>query len=314
MRELERHDTDTHWAAPALDGGALTLVRTVADLDRVLAPTRPGGTIGLVPTMGAFHEGHLSLMRRAREECDVVVVSLFVNPTQFGPGEDLAGYPRDERRDLALAAAEGVDVLFAPSEDEVYPDGAAVTAPVPKLATVLCGTPELRGPGHFRGVATVVAKLFAMVRPDVAYFGQKDFQQTLVIKQLVRDLGLPIRIEVCPTVRDPDGLALSSRNAYLTPAEREQALSLNRALGAAAATISAGGGHDESVAAATRVLHDAGVVPEYLEILRAADLEPPRWSPAEEVVVAVAARIGRARLIDNHVFKLPAFVYDPIPA
>jgi pantoate--beta-alanine ligase len=314
MRELERHETDTNGARPALEGGRPKLVRTVADLHRALAAVRKdGSTIGLVPTMGAFHEGHLSLIRRARSECDVVVVSLFVNPTQFGPTEDLTSYPHDEDRDLALAVEEGVDVLFAPAEKEVYPDGPALTVEVHDVGTVLCGAPDLRGPGHFRGVATVVAKLFDMVRPDVAYFGQKDFQQTLVIKQLVRDLGLPVRIEVCPTVRDRDGLALSSRNAYLAPAERERALSLNRALAAAAATISAGGTREQSLAAAASVLEDAGVVPEYLEILRAADLRPPRWAPAEEVVIAVAARIGRARLIDNSVFKLPVLVFDPTP-
>jgi pantoate--beta-alanine ligase len=312
MRELERHETDTHGPSPALDSGRLKLVRTIADLRRSLAPAREDGRrIGLVPTMGAFHEGHLSLMRRAREECDVVVVSLFVNPTQFGPAEDLASYPRDEGRDVALAAEEGVDVLFAPSEHEVYPDGPILSVAVPEVATVLCGAPDLRGPGHFRGVATVVAKLFDMVQPGVAYFGQKDFQQTVVIKELARDLGLPVRIEVCPTVRDADGLALSSRNAYLTPAERERALALNRALSAAAATISAGGGPGESLAAASRVLDEAGVIPEYLEVLRAADLKQPRWTPAEEVLAAVAARIGRARLIDNQVFKLPVLISQP---
>ncbi len=293
----------------------MKLVRTVAGLgDTLAAPRQAGRRIGLVPTMGAFHEGHLSLMRRARAECDVVVVSLFVNPTQFGPAEDLASYPRDEGRDIALAVEEGVDVLFAPPEEEVYPEGPALTAPVPEVASVLCGAPDLRGPEHFRGVATVVARLFDMAKPDVAYFGQKDFQQTLVIEQLVRDFGLPVRLEVCPTVRDRDGLALSSRNAYLTPSERERALSLNRALEAAAEAISGGASREEARAAAAAVLEAAAVEPEYLEVLRAADLRTPSWTPAEEVVIAVAARIGRARLIDNSVLKLPVLVLQPTPA
>jgi pantoate--beta-alanine ligase len=313
MRELERRERDINGTRPVHSGG-IEVVRSVAGLRLALAaPRRAGRTIGLVPTMGALHEGHLSLIRRAREECDVVVVSLFVNPTQFAPGEDFTSYPRDEVQDAALAAREGAELLFAPPEEEVYPHRPSTTVEVPDVANVLCGAPERRGVGHFRGVATVVTKLFDMCRPDVAYFGQKDFQQTLVIKRLVRDLWIPVRIEVCPTVRDHDGLALSSRNAYLSPAERDRALSLHRALDAAAAAIAAGAPRPEALAAARAVLDAASVVPEYLEILSAEDLSSPRWTPGEEVVIALAARIGRARLIDNSIVQLPVSVPDPVP-
>jgi pantoate--beta-alanine ligase len=275
-------------------------VRTVAALREGLLPERRAGrSIGLVPTMGAFHEGHLSLIRRARCDCDVVVVSLFVNPIQFAQGEDLATYPRDEGRDAALAEEQGVDLLFAPDVEEVYPAGFDSTVRVGGLTEVLEGDPRRRGPGHFEGVATVVTKLFNMVAPDRAYFGQKDAQQVLVIRKLVRDLDIPVRIEVCPTVRDPDGLALSSRNAYLSREERARALALSRALGAAQAAVAEGERDGASVlSAARRELHGAGVEPEYLELRSAADL-----SPVERVngstLLAVAARIGRARLIDN---------------
>ncbi|HZB06827.1 MAG TPA: pantoate--beta-alanine ligase, partial [Thermoleophilaceae bacterium] len=206
-------------------------VRTVAELREALAPERRAGRgIGLVPTMGFFHDGHLSLMRRARADNDVLVVSLFVNPAQFGPGEDLEAYPRDEARDAALADAEGVDLLFAPAVEEVYPDGFDTTVTVAGLTETLEGDEAQRGAEHFAGVTTVVTKLFNMVAPDVAYFGQKDAQQALVIRKLVRDLDIPVRIEVCPTIRDEDGLALSSRNAYLSAEERERALALSRAL------------------------------------------------------------------------------------
>jgi pantoate--beta-alanine ligase len=275
-------------------------VRTVAELRELLRPERRAGRrIGLVPTMGYFHGGHLSLMRRARSDCDVVVVSLFVNPAQFGPGEDLDAYPRDERRDAELAEAEGVDVLFAPPVEEVYPRGFATTVAVRDLTETLEGDEAQRGAEHFQGVTTVVTKLFNMAEPDVAYFGQKDAQQALVIRKLVRDLDIPVQIEVCPTIRDPDGLALSSRNAYLSPEERERALSLNRALRAAEAAV-AGGTCDAAavVAAARAELDRAGVEPDYLQLRSATDL-----SPVERVngstLLAVAARVGRARLIDN---------------
>jgi pantoate--beta-alanine ligase len=281
-------------------------VRTVEALRAELAPhRREGRSIGLVPTMGAFHEGHLSLMRAARGQSGVVVVSLFVNPTQFGEGEDLAAYPRDEARDAELAAGEGVDLLFAPPAEEVYPSGFDATVTVGDVTEVLDGDPAQRGPEHFAGVTTVVTKLFNMVQPEAAYFGQKDAQQAVVIRKLVRDLDMPVRIEVCPTVREPDGLAMSSRNAYLTEEERVRALALSRALDAADAAVAEGRREAEDVLAAARQELDAGgVEPEYLELRSAGDL-----SPASRVngttLLAVAARVGRARLIDNKILGDP---------
>jgi pantoate--beta-alanine ligase len=274
--------------------------RSVAELREVLAPERAAGRgIGLVPTMGYFHEGHLSLMRRARQDCDVVVVSLFVNPAQFGPGEDLDAYPRDEARDAALAEAEGVDLLFTPAREEVYPEGFDTTVSVGGLTSVLEGAPAQRGAGHFEGVATVVVKLFNMVQPEVAYFGQKDGQQALVVRKLVRDLDIPVRIEVCPTVRDPDGLALSSRNAYLSAVERERALALSRALRAAEERVALGERDAAAVLAAARAeLDEAGIEPEYLELRSATDLSPVQRVNGT-TLLAVAARVGCARLIDN---------------
>jgi pantoate--beta-alanine ligase len=275
-------------------------VRTVAELRELLAPERRAArAIGLVPTMGFFHDGHLSLMRQARAENDVVVVSLFVNPAQFAPGEDFAAYPRDEQRDTELAEAEGVDILFSPTVDEVYPDGFDTTVAVGGLTATLEGDEAQRGAEHFQGVTTVVTKLFSMAGPDAAYFGQKDAQQALVIRKLVRDLNIPVRIEVCPTIRDADGLALSSRNAYLSPQERERALALSRALRAAEAAVENGTREAAAVVAAARdELERAGVEPDYLQLRSAADL-----SPVERVngstLLAVAARVGRARLIDN---------------
>jgi pantoate--beta-alanine ligase len=278
------------------------ILRTIQGLREALAPERhQGRTIGLVPTMGSFHDGHLSLIRRGRSENDVLVVSLFVNPAQFGPNEDLETYPHDEARDAALGEAEGVDVLFAPPVGEIYPAGFDTSVAVGGLTGVLDGDPSRRGPDHFRGVTTVVTKLLNIVQPDVAYFGQKDGQQALVIRRLVRDLDIPVRIVVCPTVRDADGLALSSRNAYLSPAERGRALALSRALRAAEEQV-AGGVTDASavLAAARAELARAGVEPEYLELRSTDDL-----SEVERVngstLLAVAARVGRARLIDNTV-------------
>ena len=273
-------------------------VRTVAELREELASKRRSGrTIGLVPTMGAFHEGHLSLMRAAREATDIVVVSLFVNPTQFGPNEDLGAYPRDEAADAAMAEEQGADILFAPPVEEVYPDGFDTSVKVEGVTEVLCG--EHRGREHFDGVTTVVAKLFNMAQPDVAFFGQKDAQQALVIRRMVRDLDMPVRIEVCPTVRESDGLALSSRNAYLDTAARERATALNRALSAADDTVRAGERDASAVLAAARAqLSAAGVEPEYLE-LRSTDTLQPVERVNGSTLLAVAARVGRARLIDN---------------
>jgi len=252
-----------------------------------------------VPTMGYLHEGHLSLIRAARAECDLVVMSLFVNPTQFGPAEDLDRYPRDEERDLRLAAEAGADLVFAPTVEEVYPEGFATAVEVSgPLTEVLDGDPSRRGPEHFRGVTTVVAKLFNVVGPDVAYFGQKDAQQAVVIRRMVRDLDLPLRVEVLPTVREPDGLAMSSRNAYLEPADRERATALSRAL-AAAESGAKGGSLAGGLDAARRELAGAGIEPEYLEARDAETLEPVERLGDRPVLVAVAARVGAARLIDN---------------
>ena len=285
----------------------LRTVRTVAALRAaVSAARRSDHSIGLVPTMGSLHEGHLSLMRAARHRCGFVVMSLFVNPAQFGPGEDYERYPRDERRDAELAAGAGVDLLFAPPMTEVYPERFSTSVQVDGLTDVLCGAPASRGREHFTGVTTVVAKLLNMCAPDVAFFGQKDYQQSLVIRRLVRDLDLPVRIEVCPTVREPDGLALSSRNAYLDPEQRERAASLNRALDAAAQAAHDGADPAQVRAAALGVLRAAAVVPEYVEVLRADDLSAPRWEPGEHLVVALAAVIGPARLIDNSLIELPS--------
>jgi pantoate--beta-alanine ligase len=273
-------------------------IRTVAELRAELADApRP---IGLVPTMGFFHDGHLSLMRAARAANDTVVVSLFVNPAQFGPNEDLHAYPRDEARDLALAEAEGVDIVFAPSTDEVYPAGFDASVDVGGLTEPLDGAAR---PGHFKGVTTIVTKLFNIVGADAAYFGQKDAQQALVIQKLVRDLNMPVRIEVCPTVRESDGLAMSSRNAYLTDDERIRAAALSRALRAAERTVADGVvDADAVIAAARQELDEAGIEPEYLELRSVSDL-----TPAERVngstLLAVAARVGRARLIDNTMLK-----------
>jgi pantoate--beta-alanine ligase len=273
--------------------------RTKAELRDVLTgPRREGATIGLVPTMGYLHEGHLSLLRAARGECELVVMSLFVNPTQFGPGEDLDRYPRDEGRDAELAEDEGVDVIFAPSAAEVYPDGYATYVDVHRLTEVLDGDPAQRGPEHFRGVTTIVAKLLNIVQPDAVYFGQKDAQQAIVIRRMVSDLDFPVRIEVLPTVREADGLALSSRNAYLGPEDRERAAALSRAL-QTARDSAAGGSLAAALAAAREELLEAGIEPEYLEARDASDLAPVAELNGRPVLVAVAAKIGAARLIDN---------------
>ena len=279
----------------------MNVARDKLELREALAATRRDGrTIGLVPTMGALHDGHLALLTAARERCDVVVMSLFVNPAQFGPGEDLEAYPRDEARDLELAAEAGVDLVFAPSATEVYPSGFSTSVEVAGLTEVLDGDPQRRGPGHFRGVTTVVAKLFNAVGPELAFFGQKDAQQAVVIRRMARDLDFPVEIVVVPTVREPDGLAMSSRNAYLDPAERERAAALSRALRAAERAAEAGETSTEPALAAARAeLAAAGIEPEYLEARDAEDLTPARNFNGRPILVAVAARVGPARLIDN---------------
>ncbi len=275
------------------------IVRAKAELRDALAETRGiGRSVGLVPTMGYLHEGHLSLLRTARAECDVIVMSLFVNPAQFGPGEDLDRYPRDEERDTRLAAEAGVDLLYAPPVEEVYPTGFSTEVEVKGLTEVLCGDPAHRGAGHFHGVTTVVAKLFNTVQPEVAYFGQKDAQQAAVIRRMARDLDFPVRIEVLPTVREPDGLALSSRNAYLGAEDRKRATAIPRALRAAekralAESLAAG------LAAARHELEAAGIEPEYLEACDVEELRPVGELNGRPVLIALAARVGGARLIDN---------------
>jgi pantoate--beta-alanine ligase len=280
----------------------VNVIHTVAELRAALRdPRRAGQTIGLVPTMGAFHEGHLSLMRRARRDCDVVVVSLFVNPAQFNDPADLERYPRDHERDEALAADIGVNYLFAPGVEEVYPPGFATTVSVSEITETLEGAH--RGRAHFDGVATVVTKLFNMVAPDVAYFGQKDAQQALVIRRLVRDLDIPVRIEVCPTIREPDGLALSSRNAHLSAEDRARATALHGALTAVQDAVSAGERDPGALRArAHAVLSAAGIVPDYLELVSSDTLTPV--SRIDGAVLAViAAHVGGTRLIDNQLIQ-----------
>jgi pantoate--beta-alanine ligase len=276
----------------------MRVLRTVAALREELAPVRRRGLrVGLVPTMGALHDGHLSLISRAREDCDVVVVSLFVNPAQFNERSDLERYPRDESRDRELAAASGADVLFAPSAEEVYPAGFATSVDVLGVSERLEG--ESRGPEHFRGVATIVAKLLGMALPDVAYFGQKDAQQVVVIRRLVADLNLPVAIEALPTVREADGLAMSSRNALLSEVERERARSLSAALDAATRLAAAGERSADALLASGReVLDGAGVELDYLALVDPDTLEPVELLE-RPALLAVAARVGQVRLIDN---------------
>jgi pantoate--beta-alanine ligase len=284
-------------------------VRAIDELRSALAPARRAGkTIGLVPTMGALHDGHLALVARARAECDVVVVSLFVNPAQFDEQADLARYPRQERRDAELASNAGADVFFAPSADEVYPPGFATTVEVFGVTDRLEGVS--RGAEHFRGVATVVTKLLGMAQPDVAYFGQKDAQQVVVIRRLVADLNLPVRVQVCATVREPDGLALSSRNVRLSAEERTRALALGEALQAATKRAAEGERSAEvllDVACAAMLAR--GVQPEYLELV-----DPETLLPCERLehdsLLAVAARVGETRLIDNAILR-PSAASNP---
>jgi pantoate--beta-alanine ligase len=250
----------------------MKVVRTIAELEL-------RGEIGLVPTMGAFHEGHLSLFRVARAENELVVASLFVNPAQFGESADLAAYPRDEERDARLAEEAGVDVLLAPSADEMYPPGFATWIDVDDA-----GGEGAARPGHFRGVATVCVKLFDIVRPRRAYFGQKDAQQAVVVRRVVRDLNLDVEIRVCPTIRDTDGLALSSRNTRLSVKERGRALALPRALAAGAKAA-------DPVAVVRAQLN--GLVPEYVELV---ELDGA-------TVLAAAVRVGHTRLIDNVIVR-----------
>ena len=287
----------------------MKVIRTVAGLRaELLESKRAGRTIGLVPTMGAFHAGHLSLIRRARRDCAVVVVSLFVNPTQFNDDTDLNGYPRDPDRDAALAAELGVDYLFAPGVEEVYPEGFATTISVHGITETLEGAH--RGRAHFDGVATVVTKLFNMVGPDIAYFGQKDAQQAIVIQRLVRDLDIPVTIEVCPTVRESDGLAMSSRNVHLSPADRARATALHRALGAVRDAVSAGE-RDPGAARelALAELARAEIEPDYVELVSAGTMAPLQRIDRAALAL-LAAPVGGTRLIDNELIDPPSETDD----
>jgi len=267
----------------------LTIVRTQDEL----TAARGDGTVALVPTMGALHDGHIQLLKHARPLGDTLVASIFVNPTQFAPGEDFEEYPRTFDADLERCAEAGVDVVFAPTIDTMYPTGLDTTVMVDPgpLGSILEGSVR---PGHFRGVLTVVAKLFGLVRPDVAVFGEKDYQQLVLIRQMAQALCLAVDVQGCPTVRDPDGLALSSRNAYLSPDEREQATALSRALRAGAAV--AADGSEAVLAAAQSVIDTVPIDLDYLTLTNP-DLGEP--APGEEARLLIAARVGKPRLIDN---------------
>lgn len=282
----------------------MIIVERIADLRARCDEQRAdGGRVGFVPTMGFFHAGHRSLMRAARERADFVVVSLFVNPTQFGPNEDLAAYPRDLESDSVAAAAEGVDVLFAPTTEEVYPSGPPrTTVHVAGLTDGLCGAAR---PTHFDGVTTVAAKLLAIVGPCTAFFGRKDYQQLAVIRLMARDLDLPVAVVGCPLVRESDGVAMSSRNAYLSPEERGAATVLSRSLRAAAAAVQEGERDARAVEELVRsmIAREPLVALEYAE-LRGAELLESVTSLEGARVLAVAAWCGRARLIDNVVLEV----------
>jgi pantoate--beta-alanine ligase len=280
-------------------------VRTVQGLRSVLEPARRDElAIGLVPTMGALHEGHLSLIRQARRQCDRVVVSLFVNPAQFNERADLERYPRSEARDGELAEAAGADILFMPSVEEVYPNGFATAVEVHGVSERLEGAS--RGSEHFRGVATVVTKLLCMALPDVAYFGQKDAQQVVVIRRLAQDLNLPVQIEACPTVREADGLAMSSRNLLLDSAERSRALALPAALDAASELAATGERSAELLLEAARAaMRPFEVKPEYVALVDPESLEPLEQL-SDGALIAIAARVGSVRLIDNAILKTPS--------
>ena len=277
----------------------MQVARTIADYRayRASRAAQPG-PVGLVPTMGYLHEGHRSLMRRAREECATVVVTIFVNPTQFGPNEDFTRYPRDEARDLATCEGEGVDIVFAPSIQEMYLAGAETTVSVGALSRVLEGAAR---PGHFDGVATVVTKLFAIAQADRGYFGQKDAQQLMVIRRLVEDLRIPTEVVGCPIVREADGLALSSRNVYLSPEERGQALSLSRGLRAAEAAWAAG--ERDADVLRRRVRDEIEAQPlaniDYVSLADQRTLDEQRGPVAAPSLLSLAVRFGATRLIDN---------------
>ena len=276
----------------------MRIYETIEEMRAACRAARRGGQrLGFVPTMGAVHEGHLSLIRAARAACDIVAASIFVNPTQFGPNEDLARYPRDFERDRDLLAKEGVELLFAPSVEEMYPAGAVTWVTVEDLSGKLDGRSR---PGHFRGVTTVVAKLFHIGEPDAAFFGQKDAAQLAIIRRMVRDLKFPVEIVACAIVREPDGLAMSSRNAYLDSAQRQQALVLHRALMRVEKSWAAGERDAAKLAAVGReeIAREKSVRLDYFEIVDPDNLDPVR-NLAGGALVAVAAFVGTTRLLDN---------------
>ncbi|MDN5345183.1 MAG: pantoate--beta-alanine ligase [Clostridia bacterium] len=288
----------------------MDLLTTIAATRQYVAGVRhQGKSIGLVPTMGYLHKGHLTLARTAREQNDVVMMSIFVNPTQFGPGEDLDRYPRDLERDQELAAAAGVEAIFTPPVAEMYPRGYSTYVQVEGLTEVLCGASR---PGHFRGVATVVSKLFNIVQPDRAYFGLKDYQQAVVIKRMVRDLNFPVDIITVPTVREPDGLALSSRNKYLSPAQRRSALALYRALNLGADLIRRGERRAKTVweAMTREILSYPETRVDYVAVCDADTLEP-LLEIKGRVLLALAVWVGNTRLIDNLTLEVKDHVARP---
>ncbi|HLN61091.1 MAG TPA: pantoate--beta-alanine ligase [Symbiobacteriaceae bacterium] len=281
----------------------MLLLDTVAGVrEAVKAARRTGKRIGFVPTMGYLHDGHLALMRQARAECDFVVVSIFVNPTQFGPGEDFDRYPRDLERDQALCQSVPVDAIFHPSVAEMYPPGSLTRVQVSGITETLCGASR---PGHFEGVATVVTKLFNIVAPDVAYFGQKDAQQVAVIRRMVRDLNMDLEIRPVPTVREPDGLAMSSRNAYLSPEDRQAALVLSRSLQLAQARVAAGGRDLAAIRSemAALIAAEPRATIDYVSIVDYDTLQPVDRLLEGKALAALAVRFGKTRLIDNCVLE-----------
>ncbi len=277
----------------------MIVARTVAEFRTARDSLLAGGRVlGLVPTMGYLHQGHRSLIRRARAECDAVAVTIFVNPTQFGPNDDFTRYPRDEARDLESCAADGVDLVLAPPVEEIYPEGACTTVSVGPLSRVLEGAAR---PGHFDGVATVVSKLFAIAGPCRGYFGQKDAQQLMVIRRLARDLLLPVEVVGCPIIREPDGLAMSSRNVYLSAAERAQAVAISRGLRRAEAAWAGGVRDTDPLRALVRAEIDAQPLarPEYISLADTETLEEQTGVVGRSALLSVAVRFTGARLIDN---------------
>ncbi|GAB6929998.1 pantoate--beta-alanine ligase [Paenibacillus sp. JCM 10914] len=288
----------------------MKVIRTISEIRTEMrnAQSNHNNKVGLVPTMGYLHEGHASLMREARKQTDVVVVSIFVNPIQFGPGEDYETYPRNEAHDLALAEAEGVDIVFMPSVSEMYPTPTKTKISVSDITTLLCGASR---PGHFDGVTTVVSKLFHIVKPDYAFFGMKDAQQVAVIEQMVRDLNMDVKIVPCPIIREADGLALSSRNVYLSPEERQQALVLSASLRAAQSAVLQG---QLTTATEIRALLQEQITSsplaeiDYVELLHFPELTPleaaHRIVEGDSLIMALAVKFGRTRLIDNALLQL----------